>query len=56
MKTITLQFENDELYERFINGVVIPKLQSQKVFEQQLETVSIEADLENNIINIKENK
>jgi hypothetical protein len=48
MKEVLLKFETEELYQQFINKIIIPQLKSQGTFNQQI-TEKIEYDFENNI-------
>jgi hypothetical protein len=48
MKEVLLKFETEELYQQFINKVIIPQLKTQEIFDNQ-ESNIIEYDFENNI-------
>lgn len=54
MKEVLLKFESEELYQEFINKIIIPQLKSQEIFDNQESNV-IEYDFENNIGIISKN-
>lgn len=53
MKEIKLQFETEELYNRFINNIINPTLRDQQEFPDQLNTMKLEYDFNNDLGIIK---